>query len=470
MAKTFSVEVKELYERVNEFVDANTVLKANRLGDVFDFEVPEDFKIRFFQLVDRVNTSLMEEKDHFYGYFLFQMGKDISFDIPSPTGVNFKGAKYVIYFNPILFLNLNIKQMESTIKHEIYHVVSKHLVRAQELKGKYSRLAVNLAMDIVVNKYIDYLPPKAVTLESVNAKYQLKLKPYEPFEYYLGNIQNALDLMEEDEDEGEVEDGSEKEAVATAFDEEHTHDIWADSDVLDEKTIQEFTEKFISNASKGPLSSDLEKLIGAFHKSRGEVPWQVYLGRLMGTIETDKKKTITRRSRRQPERLDLRGQLRNHKAQVAVALDISGSISDEEFRQAMLEVLNIVKNYKHEITVIECDEQIRRVYKVKTIKDLKDRISVRGATSFTPVFDYANKQKFNMLVYFTDGKGEDKLKVIPRGYKTLWVISGRGEKLSLKESYGPVKKLAKVEAKSNFFDMSDVRSDGYSMTNQAPVF
>ena len=76
---------------------------------------------------------------------------------------------------------------------------------------------------------------------------------------------------------------------------------------------------------------------------------------------------------------------------------------------------------------------------------------------------------FNLLVYFTDGKGEDKLKVVPRGYKILWVISGRGDRLSLREAYGTVKKLSKVEIKDNTIDMNDVRSDGYSMNNQAPI-
>ena len=76
----------------------------------------------------------MEDKDNFYGYFLFQMSRDIRFDISSPTAVNFKGAKYVIYFNPIIFLSLNIKQMESTIKHEILHILSLHLIRAKEFK------------------------------------------------------------------------------------------------------------------------------------------------------------------------------------------------------------------------------------------------------------------------------------------------------------------------------------------------
>ena len=200
------------------------------------------------------------------------------------------------------------------------------------------------------------------------------------------------------------------------------------------------------------------------------MPWNLYLKRLMGTVESNKKKTITRRNRSQPDRLDLRGQLRSHQAKIIVALDISGSISDEEFNRAIKEVLNIVKNYNHEITIIECDSEIRRVYKVKAVRDIKDRINIRGGTRFTPVFEYANNNKANLLVYFTDGKGEDKLLSIPNGYKTLWVISGRGDKLSLKEAYGAVKKLDNIEIKDTTLNMSDVMRDGYSMNQSRKKF
>ena len=106
---------------------------------------------------------------------------------------------------------------------------------------------------------------------------------------------------------------------------------------------------------------------------------------------------------------------------------------------------------------------------VRKFKDIKERINIRGGTKFTPVFKYANSKKVNLLVYFTDGKGENRLEVIPRGYKVLWVISGRGDKLSLDNPYGAVKKLSKVEIKEDTIDMSDVRSDGYSMNNQQPM-
>ena len=152
---------------------------------------------------------------------------------------------------------------------------------------------------------------------------------------------------------------NENENIETQYNPENTHDIWEESNDIDEKTLKEFTEKFINNAEKGKIPHYLEGMISSLKNSKGELPWNLYLKRLMGTVESNKKKTITRRNRRQPNRLDLRGELRSHKAEIAVAIDISGSISDEEFKQAIKEVLTIVKNYNHEITIIECDNEIK---------------------------------------------------------------------------------------------------------------
>ena len=466
MKSYFEKQTKELYDRAIKIVDITHMLKSNKKGEKFDISTDENFKKDFFSLVDKVNLSLMEDKENFYGYFLFQMGREIRFDITSATSINFKDAKYVMYFNPIIFLELNMEQMQSTIKHEILHVLSQHLIRLKDFKDKYSTLALNLAMDVVVNQCLDCLCPYSITLEYINNKYNLNLEKFKTFEYYLEKIQTELDLQEEN-DEGEIVDNNEN--VAVDFDAEKTHDIWEECIEIDEKTLRGFTEKFADNAKKGSVPTYIENMIKSLKNSKGELPWNLYLKKLMGTIEANKKKTITRRNRRQPNRLDLRGELRGHKAEIAVAIDISGSISDEEFKQAIKEVLTIVKSHNQEITIIECDKEIKRTYKVKSPKDIKERIASGGGTKFLPVFEYANNKKINLLIYFTDGKGEEKLEIKPRGYKTLWVISGRGEKLSLQEHFGVVKKLSKVEIKQDVIDMSDVRSDGYSMNNQAPI-
>lgn len=469
MESYFEKRVNKLYQQVNKLIDSAEMYKAKRNGEKFQPEITKEFKEDFFKLVDKVILSLMEDKDNFYGYFLFQMGREIRFDITSASGVNFKGAKYVIYFNPILFLQLNMKQMETTIKHEIHHVLSLHLSRAKELKNKYSTLTVNLAMDIVVNQYLDNLPPYSTTLKGVNLKYNLNMEAYNTLEYYAEKIQSELDLMEEN-DEGEEDDSQVTNSMIESYNPEKMHDMWQESDEFDEKTLREFAEKVINASQKGTIPSQVESLIANLKNSQGEIPWNIMLKKLMGTVESNKKKTITRRNRRQPNRLDLRGEIRNHKSEIAVAIDISGSISNEEFKQVIKEVLSIVKNYNHEITIIECDKEVKRVYKAKSVRDIKKRLTSGGSTKFTPVFEYANNTKCNLLIYFTDGKGERKLEVVPRGYRTLWVISGRGDELSLDESYGPVKKLSNVEVKDTELELKDVKTDGYSMNNQEPIF
>ena len=460
----FDSQVTILYEEAKNIMIA--FLRTKHSNNPDRITIPSDFKETFFNLVDKVNLGLMEDKDNFYGYFLFQMAKEIRFDISSPTAVNFKRTKYVIYFNPIIFLTLTMKQMETTIKHEILHIVSLHLLRAKEIRTQYGTLAMNIAMDIVVNTYLDHLPPYAATLAWANANYTLKLLPFESFEYYAENIQMAIELLETSETAA-TDDSKWDEKIKTDYNPATTHDIWLDSSDIDEKTLQEFTEKFISNAQKGSIPDYLENIIASLKNSTGELPWNLYLKRLMGTIEGNKKKTVTRKNRRQPDRFDLRGQLRSHKAKIIIALDISGSITDEEFYLAMKEVLSIIKNYTHEITIVECDDEIRRVYTANSIKDIKERMKIRGGTKFSPVFEYANYHKVNLLVYFTDGQGEVKLQTIPRGYKTLWIIPGKSSKLSLQEAYGVVKKLNNIEKKDNTPDTSDVIfRDGYSMNSQ----
>ena len=176
-----------------------------------------------------------------------------------------------------------------------------------------------------------------------------------------------------------------------------------------------------------------------------------------------------RRNRRQPERLDLPGCLRSHTAKILIGLDISGSITDAEFRQAIGEVLHLVRCYNHEIIVAECDDEIRRTYRIRTMDDVRGRLDIRGGTAYSPVFAYANTQRVDLVVYFTDGKGEEKLQTPPKGYKVLWVLSGKGDKLSLKKPFGLVKRLTKLPEYDPSLDFDDVEKGGFSMNHQEGI-
>ena len=107
------------------------------------------------------------------------------------------------------------------------------------------------------------------------------------------------------------------------------------------------------------------------------------------------------------------------------------------------ELFEILAKRKHDITVIECDAEVRRVYKARTPADIKMKVTGRGGTWFSPVIEYINNDKYfrdALLIYFTDGYGEMEIPR-PRTYRNMWVVIGDARHLSLKEPYGAVMTL-----------------------------
>src|SRR3712207_6450920 len=250
-----------------------------------------------------------------------------------------------------------------------------------------------------------------------------------------------------------------------------SHDIW-DSIDIDFKQIKHITKSRAKNSLNGNMPKAIEKAFKILNK-KPEITWSDYFKNTIASMPLGYRKTVTRRDRRQPDRLDIRGKLSNNVVNITIAIDISGSITDKEIEKVMVEVFQIVKSYPYEIEIIECDSDIRRIYKVKSIKDIKKKIDTKGGTNFWPVFRYMNSSNLrnNLLVYFTDGMGEESLHVKPKNYKIFWVLTGKNQKLSLKNPYGEVKKLSTKNIEKNnvkiaIDDMGEIIKDWACAANQ----
>ena len=422
------------------------------------------YEQRLWNILHDVNSLLLEE-DQFFGYFYLQMAHRIRFDMTSAFGINLKQGGYVLYVNPFILLRQPPDVMKDGIKREILHIISAHLMRVKTLSQSFNKTAVHMAMDMVVNDYLEHVDRDAVTVANVNERFGLMLKRFRTIEYYA----KAIDKAMKEKPELFVPIDNSDTVVAMEFDPQTSHDIWDESDSIDTDTMDQITERYINEASKGDMEGYVKSLIDTFQKTRRALPWYFYLKKLMGKVASGYKKTTMRRNRRQPERLELSGTLRQHKANVWVALDMSGSITDAEFTNALEQVLQIVHAYNHRITVVECDNEVRRTYTMESVKDVKPRLDVRGATAFSPVFSLANQNRVDLLVYFTDGKGEERLREAPKGYKVLWVLTGEKPQLSLHNPYGMVRELGYVGVDETqdideFVRMSS--RSGFSMANQ----
>jgi len=105
-----------------------------------------------------------------------------------------------------------------------------------------------------------------------------------------------------------------------------------------------------------------------------------------------------------------------------VALDTSGSISNELLAQFVCEVNAIMQEMRCTVHVVVCDAEAHYtgLFEDEPIGDIK--AVGRGGTNFIPPFDLADQMNLDLdgAVYLTDGYGT--FPPSPR-MKTLWVIT-----------------------------------------------
>jgi predicted metal-dependent peptidase len=90
---------------------------------------------------------------------------------------------------------------------------------------------------------------------------------------------------------------------------------------------------------------------------------------------------------------------------IAIAVDASGSVSDDDFKVFVSETHGILKMMKPDkITLIQFDRNIKSVDRINNIRDLMNvKFIGRGGTSIEPVMDWAAENKPKLLLIFTDG-------------------------------------------------------------------
>ena len=112
-------------------------------------------------------------KDAFFGHFLLSINRELSEEGPTLWVRPSDDDKVIMGINPN-FWNQELSKKShrmGCVKHEVLHVVFKHLTRAQEKTGGRLRYPnhklFNIAADLVVNQYVEpsWLIDGAVKLE-----------------------------------------------------------------------------------------------------------------------------------------------------------------------------------------------------------------------------------------------------------------------------------------------------------------
>lgn len=416
-------------------------------------------KETFLAVFDMIKMIMISKQERYYGCFLMNFDLCIDFTSYHEAAVSIDSFPFRMTVNPLLIGLYSLPEMIYIFCHEIEHIVLNHPadgIKYNPQKDPVVGFKLNVAMDASINDRLTMdskanhfnvisEPANAITTSYLRDSFRIHIKELQAFDYYFARIpdrnagagKSIKILSAQNVAKNEIITNPKRKGMVCLH-------YWTVSDDPDE--VASIIRRFVSDVCDGMPETMRSNLPSHQREALGKllspptISWNQLLKRYIGTIPHGHRKTRTRLSRRQPERYDISGSINDRIIKLIVAIDTSGSMSSEALERIMVEIFDIIGSRMCEVTIVECDAKIQRVYKARSVKDISYDICGRGGTSFIPVIEYINQNRqFRdaILIYFTDGMGN---RSIPRPLtlKTMWVLRDAGCTLSVKNAYGEI--------------------------------
>jgi len=344
------------------------------------------------------------------------------------------------YYNPEFIERLDSHQIKFVLIHEALHCALTHFAR----RGNRKKHTWDLACDFAINPLLikeGFHPPLDVPIfRQYEGMIAEEIYPMiddnldqEPMDQHLYDDQNNEDSKESDggmrEDDLTQKD---KNQSGESQNNQSTSSLAQKPQSLNPDEIEKLATQWQKNlASSAQLAQEAGKLDGEFAKLidfflQPRVSWQSLLSTFMSRLARDDF-SYSRPSRR-PGNAIL-PTLRSHQIDIAVAIDTSGSISQQEIDEFVSEINAIKSTIRSSITLIACDDKIfpSSPWRYESWEEINFPASLGGGkgTNFRPVFELLNSldNPCDILVYFTDAKGLFP-EEIPN-YPVLWLVKGK---------------------------------------------
>ena len=122
--------------------------------------------------------------------------------------------------------------------------------------------------------------------------------------------------------------------------------------------------------------------------------------------------------------IDLPGYRRQYKSRIMFAIDVSGSMGDDDLAEGFAVINNICKHA--EIIFVQFDTEIKSIE--RKFKKAKETFKVhgRGGTDFQQIINLADQEYVDGLVIFTDGMAD--VPTEPKRAKVLWLMHSKNHK------------------------------------------
>ena len=350
------------------------------------------------------------------------------------------------YYNPGFIDKLDNHQTKFVLIHEALHCALTHFSR----RGNRDKHKWDLACDFAINPLLikeGFRPPLDLPIfhqyENMIAE---EIYPMiddnidtEPMDQHLydDNPDDADEFdggMKEDDLQGQTDNSSADGKNKNNQKPSESESLADKPNPLTPDEMQQLSKQWQKNlASSAQLAQQAGKLDGEFAKLidfflQPQVSWQSLLAQYMSSLARDDF-SYKRPSRRSGESGAILPSLKSSQINICIAIDTSGSISQEEIDGFISEVNAIKGNIRASITLIACDEKISQnlIWQYESWDELTFPASLGGGrgTNFNPVFEYINQQDSppDVLIYFTDAKG--RFPDTEPNYPVMWLVKGK---------------------------------------------
>jgi len=387
-----------------------------------------DLKLHAYRL-------LMDEP--FFAALSRKIEKRADYNIPT-AGVRVcpDSAQFEMIYNPDFFASLPEEQVRGVLKHEFYHLIFEH-VTSRKPEGVPHR-AWNIAADLAINSHLQGELPEMACMPGVGPFEDLPL--HQTAEWYLAN------LPQKDEGEGEGDSSESGEGDASgesggegqpsdgnpgSFDD---HSGWDDAaQSPEQQAANQMAKERLKNAMKeaakeasqsakgwGSMSAEVKESI--LKKLESKVDWRKVLRYFIKTSQRASRRSSVKRINKRYAYIHP-GKKVQRQAKIAIAIDQSGSVSDDMLSAFFGELNGLAK--LAEFTVVPFDTRVdeSKVYVWKKGQNKAAERVMCGGTDFDAPTKYVNDNSFDGVIILTDMEAPK-----PKACKAqrMWMTDERG--------------------------------------------
>ena len=337
-------------------------------------------------------------------------------------------AQFEMAYNPDFFASLPEEQIKGVLKHEFYHLIFEH-VTSRKPEGIDHKLW-NICADLAINSHLVGELPDNCCMPGV-APFE-DLPKGESAEWYLAELIKQGKTQEQaGEGEGESNGDGDGDGQPGNFDDHSGWDDAADSPAqqaanqMAKERLKQAMKEAAQEASQsakgwGSMSGEVKQEI--LKRLETKVDWKKVLRYFIKTSQRANKTSTVRRINKRYAYIHP-GKKVKRQAKIAIAIDQSGSVSDDMLESFFGELNKLAK--LAEFTVVPFDTHVdeSKVYTWKKGASQKAERVLCGGTCFDAPTEYVNSQNFDGVIILTDMEAPK-----PKACKAqrMWMTDARG--------------------------------------------